>query len=34
VPNQPYPLPRLAGNLFLFALLAVLGWAQFGGPVK
>lgn len=34
VPAQPYPLPRLAGNLFLFVLLAILGWQVFGGPVK
>jgi hypothetical protein len=33
-PGQPYPMPRLAGSLFLFVLLAILGWAQFGGPVK
>jgi hypothetical protein len=34
VPGQPYPMPRLAGSLFLFVLLAILGWAQFGGPVR
>jgi hypothetical protein len=34
VPGQPYPFPRVVGNLFLFVLLVILGWQVFGGPVK
>jgi hypothetical protein len=32
-PGQPYPFVRGAGNLLVFVLLAILGWAQFGAPV-
>ena len=33
VPGQPYPYSRGLGNLLVFILLAILGWAQFGAPV-
>jgi FtsH-binding integral membrane protein len=29
-PNRP----RWPGHLLIFVLLTILGWAQFGGPVK
>jgi hypothetical protein len=34
VPGQPYPWRNGASNLLLFFLLLLLGWAQFGSPVK
>jgi hypothetical protein len=34
VPGQPYPMRRGIYGVLLFVLLAVLGWAVFGAPVK
>lgn len=34
VPGQPYPLRAWGANLLIFVLLAILGWAQFGAPIK
>lgn len=34
VPGQPYPRWAGVGNILLFILFAILGWAQFGAPVK
>lgn len=34
VPGQPYPVRTTAGNFLLFILFCILGWAQFGGPVR
>ncbi len=33
-PGQPYPYPRAGFHLVLYVLLAILGIAQFGSPVK
>lgn len=33
-PGQPYPFRPLAVNFLLFILFCLLGWAQFGAPVK
>jgi len=33
-PGQPYPFRAWGGSLLIFILLALLGWAQFGAPVK
>jgi len=33
-PGQPYPFRSWGGNVLLFVLLAILGWAVFGAPVK
>jgi uncharacterized membrane protein YedE/YeeE len=33
-PGQPYPVRSWGGNLLIFVLLAILGYAAFGGPVK
>ena len=34
IPGQPYPYRRGVWSLLIFVLLAILGWAQFGAPVK
>lgn len=34
VPGQPYPIVRGGRHLIIFILFGILGWAQFGGPVK
>ena len=33
-PAQPFQFKTGGYNLLIFVLLAILGWAQFGGPVK
>lgn len=33
-PGQPYPFANGAGHFLMFVLLGLLGWAQFGAPVK
>ncbi len=33
-PGQPYPFKNWGGSLLIFILLAILGWAQFGAPVR
>jgi hypothetical protein len=33
-PGQPYPFNRWGGNLLLFVLLGLIGWAVFGGLVN
>jgi len=33
-PGQPYPWQRWGPNVLLFILIAILGYAAFGGPVK
>jgi len=33
-PGQPYPFRNWGGNLLIFVLLAILGWAAFGAPIK
>lgn len=34
VPGQPYPLNRAGWSFLTFVLLGILGWAQFGAPVR
>jgi uncharacterized membrane protein YedE/YeeE len=34
VPGQPYPIRAGTQSFLMWILLAILGWAQFGGPVK
>ena len=34
VPGQPYPFQRGAYSFLMFILLGILGWAQFGAPVR
>ena len=34
VPGQPYTYRNWGGNILLFILLVVLGWSQFGAPLK
>lgn len=34
VPGQPYTYRNWGANLVIFILLGILGWAQFGPPVK
>lgn len=34
VPGQPYTFRSWGGSLFMFVLLAILGWGVFGAPVK
>ncbi len=33
-PGQPYPFRTWGGSVLLYVLLAILGWAIFGAPVK
>jgi uncharacterized membrane protein YedE/YeeE len=33
-PGQPYPIRAGTQSFLMWILLAILGWAQFGGPVK
>jgi hypothetical protein len=33
-PGQPYTYRNWGGNLLTFILFLILGWAQFGAPVK
>jgi len=33
-PGQPYPFRAGAHSFLLFILFSILGWAQFGAPVK
>ncbi len=33
-PGQPYPFRTWGGSVLLYVLLAILGWAVFGAPVK
>ena len=33
-PGEPYPVRSWGGNILLFILFAILGWAQFGAPIK
>ncbi len=34
VPGQPYPFRAGARSFLLFVLFTILGWAQFGAPVR
>lgn len=34
VPGQPYTYRNWGGNILLFILFVVLGWSQFGAPLK
>ncbi len=34
VPGQPFSFRSFGGSLLEFILLAILGWAAFGAPVK
>ncbi len=33
-PGQPFGFRAFGGSLLMFILLAILGWATFGAPVK
>ena len=32
--GQPYPINKWGPSMLVFVLLTILGWAQFGAPVK
>ena len=34
VPGQPYPYPRGFRHLLFYVLVGILGYAQFGGPIR
>jgi hypothetical protein len=33
-PNEPFAISRWGGGFLMFILIGLLGWAQFGGPVR
>ena len=33
-PLQPVPIRNWGGGLLVFILIGILGWAQFGAPIK
>jgi hypothetical protein len=33
VPNAPYPMRRVPGNILVFVLFLLLGWSTFGKPI-